>query len=93
MVDTDQLDIGECLILKCPSLKIVVHHQLFFMNSSKSIELIEKSFMENFSNIRGCHIQKRKSMVFFGAFQSPDFDETLCGIRYSKISISQRKEM
>jgi hypothetical protein len=32
--------------------------------SSKSIELIEKSFMEKFINIRGCNNQKRKSMVF-----------------------------
>ena len=63
------------------------------MNSSKSIELIEKSFMEKLINIRGCNNQKRKSMVFCGDFQSPDFDKTLCGIRYSKMSISQRKHM
>ena len=93
MVNNDQLDIRECLIFKCPSLKIVVHHQLFFMNSSKSIELIEKSFMEKFINIRGFNNQKRKSLVFSGNFQSQDFDKTLCGIRYSKMSISQRKQM
>ena len=93
MVNTDKLDIHECLILKFPSLKIVLHHQLFFMNGSKSIELIEKSFMEKFINIMGCNNQKRKSMVICGNFQSPDFDKTLCAIRYSKISISQRKEM
>ena len=91
--NTDQLDICECLILKCPSLKIVVHHQLFFMNSSKSIELIEKSVMEKFINITGCNNQKRKSMVFCGDFQKPDSDETLCGNIYSKMSISQRKQM
>ena len=60
MVDADQLDICESLILKCPSLKIVVHHHLFFMNSSKSTELIEKSFMEKLINIRGCNNQKKK---------------------------------
>ena len=91
--NTDQLDIRECLIFKCPLLKIVVHHQLFCMNSSKSIDLIEKSFMVKLINIRGCNIQKRKSMVFCGYFQSPDFEKTLCGIRYSKMSISQRKHM
>ena len=93
MVNTDQLDIRKCLILQCPSLKIVVHHQLFFMNSSKSIELIEKSFMEKVINIRECNNQKTKSMVFCGDFQKPDSDETLCGNIYSKMSISQRKQM
>ena len=49
--------------------------------------------MEKFVNIRECNNQKRKSMVFCGNFQSPDFEKTLCGIRYPKMSRSQRKEM
>ena len=93
MVNTHQLDIRECLIFKCPLFKIVVHHQLFFMNSSRSIKLIEKSFMEKVINIRECNNQKRKSMVFWGDFRKPDSEETLCGIIYSKMSIIQRKQM
>jgi len=60
LVDTYHLDIRECLIFKCPSLKIVVQPQLFIMNSSKSIGLIEKSFMEKFINIWGCNNQKKE---------------------------------
>ena len=61
MINTDQLDIHKCLILKCPSLKIIVHHQLLFMNSSKSNEHIEKSLIEKFINIGECNNQKEIS--------------------------------
>ena len=49
--------------------------------------------MEKFINIRVCNNQKRKSKVFCADFQSPDIDETLRGIRYSKMSRSQGKDM
>ena len=63
MVNTHQLDIRGCLILKCPSLKIVVHHQLIFMDSKKSSELIEKSIMEKFITIWECNNKKKLGVL------------------------------